>query len=115
MKELFSNFYISDSIKPSNNECFIIICTSNFFEIQYIKNAQLSKQINFYSDKKHTFLIDNSYDCLNNNKHVCIVYNLNDIELFTSFMFGFCKKYSGIDNLKEFIDMCIYNEIPFLC
>lgn len=118
MRELFFNFFISDKIpvKERNyNDIFVVYCT-NMSKTEVIKytNTNIDQNIQIYCSSEEDYLLNNCFHFLSKNKHVCIVYDLSNISIFNEFMYAFVKKNCGdFTTDKEYIDICIYNDIPF--
>ena len=106
MRQIFSNFFISDGILKLNyNNNLNIRCS--------LKESKV-KNTKFYSGKKDNYLLNNIYYFLNNNQKVCITYDLSNLSIFTELMVEFLKKYANVFEQNIFIEICLHNDIPFL-
>ena len=118
MREIFSNFFISDKLptrrmkEQNNSELLIVYCTA--MDKTELAKETIDKNVKIYCNSKDEYLLNNCFYFLNKNKDICIVYDLSNISIFNEFMYEFVNRNCGETTKKDFIDICIYNDIPFM-
>ena len=96
LQEILSNIFISSS--------------------KYVENIdyyQIDVSFKSFSNSELNDFVTICYSKLSQNKKIIIHYSLQQLEGFTRFMYIFCKTYIKIDSYDEFVDICLFNKIPF--